>query len=219
MAVPSRGLGTWEGDRRGCAGLLALVACMDRPTTSPPTALNPSPRNLGTEQLDPHRHGSTLAQALVHVRAAVAPAFGGCAGCGKLASPRGLMEKEGVRSQAPWQTALIRANDCTSPFPGCFINTAINFSKAASLASRRSDRSRRFADWGSAQATAPRQPGWRQAKPGRVKTHCVWGDRVSPGGSASTLLTPPGACAADVWEQLCASVGIFSSAATIESSF
>lgn len=46
-----------------------------------------------------------------------------------------------------------------------------------------------------------------QGVPGRV------------GGSTSTPLTPPGACAADVWEQLCTSVGIFSSAATIESSF
>lgn len=31
MAVPSHGLSRWEEDRRGCAGLLALAACMTNP--------------------------------------------------------------------------------------------------------------------------------------------------------------------------------------------
>lgn len=139
----------WMG--RGQARLCwAPGSTHNRPTTSPPTKLNPSLGNLGIEQQDLCRHGSASVQAWVHVRAAAALAFGGCSGCGKLAGPKGLIEKGGARSQAPWQTALIRANDCTSPLPGCFINTAINSSEAASLASQRRDHSRRFAGCGSA---------------------------------------------------------------------
>lgn len=114
----------------------------NQPAASPPTTLKPSPRNLGAEEPDLRRYSSASVQALVCVRSAAALAFGGYASYGKLAGPRGLTEKEGAWSQVPWQTALIRANDCTSPLPGCFINTAINSSEATSLASRRSNRSR-----------------------------------------------------------------------------
>lgn len=138
---------TGRGQARLC---WAPGSTHNRPTTSPPTALNPSLGNLGIERQDLCRHGSASLQTWVRARAAAALVFGGCSGCGKLAGPKGLMEKEGAQSQAPRQTALIRANDCTSPLPGCFINTAINSPEAASLASRRSDRSRRFAGWGSA---------------------------------------------------------------------
>lgn len=167
-----------------------------------------------TEQPDTHSHGSAPAQA----QPAAAPGLGACASCGKLADPWGFMENEGAQSQAPWQTALIRANDCTSPLPGCFTDTAINSSEATSLAAPHPCQpSQPLCGLGLLKSLLVSLAGGKQSseEPNEsMNPHRIWGSGCpsGAGGSTSTQLS-------SVWEQLWVAVGIFSSAATIESSF
>lgn len=92
-------------------------------TTNPPRPhpLHPAPQNLGVHHTDVD---------LLHERRrgrAAAPGFGG-----SCRVPGDLRRKKGARSQAPWQAALIRANDCRAPLPRRSINAPINSSRARS---------------------------------------------------------------------------------------
>lgn len=133
----------------------------DRPAASPPAASNrPKPFGCAAGTAPTRICCTTGARAVQQLRVS-----GEAAAAGSCQVPGDLRRKKGTRSQAPWQAALIRANDCRAPLPWCFINEAINSSRA------RSAHSGGFAGRGA------HREGWGQARESWVGAKPPWRGR------------------------------------------